>query len=134
MKFGSTRRANPTMDMTPLIDVVFQLLLFFMLSTTFRNSPNFEVQLPEVSSDKLIQQDNSWTLMITKEGSIVADNMSLEFSEILSLLQKKVKENPDMTLIIEADEVVPHKKVVQMMDLAQEAGVETLQIGAAQQQ
>lgn len=130
MQFRSKRKKNSIIDMTPLIDVVFQLLLFFMISTTFRDSPNFEVHLPEVSSDKLIQEDNSWTILITKDGNIVADNIAYTVETILPVMKDKVQTQKGVVLIIEADEEIAHGKVVQLMDLAEEAGIETLQIGA----
>lgn len=130
MQFRSKRKKNSIIDMTPLIDVIFQLLLFFMISTTFRDSPNFEVHLPEVSSDKLIQEDNSWTILITKDGNIVADNIAYTVETILPVMKDKVQTQKGVVLIIEADEEIAHGKVVQLMDLAEEAGIETLQIGA----
>ena len=130
MQFRSKRKKNSIIDMTPLIDVIFQLLLFFMISTTFRDSPNFEVHLPEVSSDKLIQEDNSWTILVTKDGNIVADNIAYTVETILPAMKDKVQSQKGVVLIIEADEEIAHGKVVQLMDLAEEAGIETLQIGA----
>ena len=120
------------MDLTPLIDVIFQLLLFFMLSTTFRNSPSFEVQLPEVSSDQMIQDDNSWTLTVTKDKEILSENGTLKRNELVSVLQEKVRENPKLSLVIEADQELSHGTVVDIMDVAQQAGVQTVQIGATQ--
>ena len=133
MKLKASRRTPPGMDLTPLIDVIFQLLLFFMLSTTFRNSPSFEVQLPEVSSDQMIQDDNSWTLTITKSKEILSENGTLQRDELSLVLEEKVRENPKLSLVIEADQELSHGTVVDIMDVAQQAGVQTVQIGATQQ-
>ena len=133
MKLKATRRSPPGMDLTPLIDVIFQLLLFFMLSTTFRNSPSFEVQLPEVSSDQMIQDDNSWTLTITKSEEIISENGTLQRDQLSVVLEEKVRENPKLSLVIEADQQLSHGTVVDIMDVAQQAGVQTVQIGATQQ-
>ena len=51
MRFGVPRRADPVIDVTPMIDVVFQLLLFFMVTTTFISSPGIEVDLPRSVND-----------------------------------------------------------------------------------
>ena len=133
MKLKATRRSPPGMDLTPLIDVIFQLLLFFMLSTTFRNSPSFEVQLPEVSSDQMIQDDNSWTLTITKSEEIISENGTLQRDQLSVVLEEKVRENPKLSLVIEADQQLSHGTVVDIMDVAQQAGVQTVQIGATQE-
>jgi len=132
MQFRSERREAPRLDMTPLIDVIFQLLLFFMLSTTFRNTPSFEVQLPEVSSDQMIQEDHTWTVMVSKDGKLSAQGMDFDQSQLFEKLQEQLKSNPQLSLIIEADEELSHGIVVDMMDIAQEVGVSSVQIGATQ--
>ena len=132
MQFRSERREAPRLDMTPLIDVIFQLLLFFMLSTTFRNTPSFEVQLPEVSSDQMIQEDHTWTVMVSKDGKLSAQGSDFDKSQLFEKLQEQLKSNPQLSFIIEADEELSHGIVVDMMDIAQEAGVSSVQIGATQ--
>lgn len=132
MQFRSERREAPRLDMTPLIDVIFQLLLFFMLSTTFRNTPSFEVQLPEVSSDQMIQEDHTWTVMVSKDGKLSAQGSDFDKSQLFEKLQEQLKNNPQLSFIIEADEELSHGIVVDMMDIAQEVGVSSVQIGATQ--
>ena len=118
--------------MTPLIDVTFQLLLFFMLSTTLRNSPSFDVNLPEASSDKLLQEDHSTIIVITENEDIVIDDVVVEEASLQNILKQKLKENSNLVLVIEADEEVRHKQVVSLMDLASEIGIQQLQIGTKQ--
>ena len=132
MNFRRTRRSDPQIELTPLIDVVFQLLLFFMLSTTFRNSPNFDVQLPEVSSDKFVQEDNSWTVVVSMDGDLSVLGEAVSVEEFGQKIRSAIQDNPNLSLVIEADERLTHGKVVQLMDAAQEAGVSTIQIGASQ--
>ena len=133
MRFTSGRRVAPKMDLTPLIDVIFQLLLFFILSTTFKNSPSFEVDLPQVSSDQMIMDDNTWTLTVGADGRMVAVDREVEQDQLLELLKEQVSLNPELSLMIEADETLTHGSVVKIMDVAQEAGIVTVQIGAVQQ-
>lgn len=132
MRFGSERRDAPRLDMTPLIDVIFQLLLFFMLSTTFRNTPSFEVQLPEVSSDQMIQEDHTWTLMVSKSGQLSSEQGVILKETLEEVLKAELRSNPQVSLVIEADEGLEHGAVVELMDIAQEAGIESVQIGATQ--
>lgn len=132
MQFRSVRREAPRLDMTPLIDVIFQLLLFFMLSTTFRNTPSFEVQLPEVSSDQMIQDDQTWTIMVSKDGMLSVEGMEFSKSELPERLKVQLQQQPNLSLVIEADEELSHGMVVDLMDIAQEVGVSSLQIGATQ--
>ena len=132
MRFTSGRRPAPSMDLTPLIDVIFQLLLFFIVSTTFRNSPSFEVDLPQVSSDQMIMDDNTWTLTVGVDGRMVATDKEILPEQLLKILREQVQSNPNMSLMIEADEQLSHGAVVKIMDTAQEAGIVTVQIGAVQ--
>ena len=132
MQFRSLRREAPRLDMTPLIDVIFQLLLFFMLSTTFRNTPSFEVQLPEVSSDQMIQDDQTWTIMVSKDGMLSVEGMEFSKSELSERLKVQLQQQPNLSLVIEADEELSHGMVVDLMDIAQDVGVSSLQIGATQ--
>lgn len=132
MQFGSQRRDAPRLDMTPLIDVIFQLLLFFMLSTTFRNTPSFEVQLPEVSSDQMIQEDHTWTLMVSQSGQLSSQQGTILKEDLEGVLKEELRSNPQVSLIIEADEGLEHGAVVELMDIAQEAGIGSVQIGATQ--
>lgn len=132
MRFISERRPAPSMDLTPLIDVIFQLLLFFIVSTTFRNSPSFEVDLPQVASDQMIMDDNTWTLIVGVDGRMVATDKEIAPEQLLSILREQVQSNPKMSLMIEADEQLSHGDVVKIMDVAQEAGIVTVQIGAVQ--
>lgn len=132
MKFRAKRRERPLIDMTPLIDVIFQLLLFFMLSTTLRNSPSFDVNLPEASTDKLLQEDHSLSIVITKEESIVIDDNVVDKDALQDILTQKLKEDSNLVVVIEADENVQHKQVVSLMDIASEVGIQQLKIGTKQ--
>ena len=134
MKFTNSRRISASIELTPLIDIMFQLLLFFILSTTFKNSPSFEVSLPEASTDQINQRDNSVTLSLTDKGDIIIDDRLVSETALLDLLAKRVVDNPAILLVIEADEATNHGIVVEMMDIAQEAGIQTLQIGAKEEQ
>jgi len=115
-----------------LIDVTFQLLLFFILSTTLKNSPSFDVHLPEASTDKLLQEDHAFTIVITKDNAIVIDDVAIMKDALEEVLDAEVKRNPNLVLVIEADQEVRHKEVVSLMDLASESGIEQLQIGTTQ--
>ena len=130
MKFTQERKVRTNIDMTPLIDIMFQLLLFFILSTTFRNAPSFEVNLPESSTDQFNQRDNSMTITLTADEEIVIENTNVNKDDVLKILSNNVINNPSLVLVIEADKNVQHGKVVELMDLAQEAGVNMLQVGA----
>ena len=90
MKFTQERKVRTNIDMTPLIDIMFQLLLFFILSTTFRNAPSFEVNLPESSTDQFNQRDNSMTITLTADEEIVIENTNVNKDDVLKILSNNV--------------------------------------------
>ena len=65
MKFGSPRRPDPIVDVTPMIDVVFQLVLFFMVSTTFVSTPGIQVDLPRSSAQTLEASDDDLNVWLS---------------------------------------------------------------------
>ena len=103
-----------------------------MLSTTFRNTPSFEVQFLEVSSDQMIQEDHTWTLMVSETGQLSSQTGTLLKEDLEGVLKEELRSNPKLSLIIEADEALEHGVVVELMDIAQEAGIDAVQIGATQ--
>lgn len=127
MNFGSTRRPDPTLDVTPMIDVVFQLLLFFMLTTTFVSTTGLDVDLPRASSEVLIS-DNEDLEIWMKEGSVYVDEQPMTTEALTELLARRGKAAPKTTVVIKADQSVPHGRVVAVMDLARRHGLSRLAI------
>ena len=130
MKFRqkSPRRLGSisNLDLTPMVDVVFNLLIFFALSLNFvTSSGGINVKLPEASSAKPIKAENI-TINLTKEGEIYYNK---EVSSI-DQIKNKLKEVKDKTslVIIRADDQVEHGKVVQAMDAAKSEGFSKLAI------
>ena len=68
MSFRKTNKKDISMDLTPLVDVIFQLILFFMVSTTFDESSNISIELPQSSSEMLMKEDQNFDIWIDKDG------------------------------------------------------------------
>lgn len=128
MRFGVTRRPDPTIDVTPMIDVVFQLLLFFMVTTTFISSPGIEVDLPRSSSEVVLGDDEDIDLWVTTEGAVYANDAPVTRQQLVELLRRRAKADPDTMVVIKADEGVSHGRVVSVMDLARAEGLTRLAI------
>ncbi len=80
MRFSSTRRDLPLIEMTPLIDILFQLIIFFMVSTTFRDSPGIDIELPEASSRKILHESQDIEILIDVEGQVYSLTPHLSLS------------------------------------------------------
>ncbi len=124
----SNRRETAQLDMTPLVDVVFNLLIFFMLSTTFVTTPGIKINLPEASSKELKVQEKEVRVALTKEGKIYLNRKLVSLDDVRKILKQKARINPKMLVIIQADAQVTHGKVVQIMDIAKTAGLNKLAI------
>jgi biopolymer transport protein ExbD len=114
--------AKGLMDMTPLIDVVLLLLIFFMLSSSFIFNPGVKVDLPEYTSTESLTKSDM-VVTITKEGLYLYNDNSILLRELQNRFKQAANENPNARLIIKAANEVPHGVVVRVMVMAKEAGI-----------
>jgi len=126
--FRRTRREPPRVDLTPLIDIIFQLVLFFMVSTTFISAPGFKVDLPRASSDMMVREQDDLQIWMTNEGGIFVDREPVDFEGLIQILGAQARTDPSTLVVIKADMEVGHGKVVTLMDLARSAGLNRLAI------
>lgn len=122
-------------NLTPLIDVVFLLLIFFMVTTTFDRHAKLKVSLPESSQKATQQQSDPLVLSIDAKGNYFINgrqvvNQSLD--TLKQALQKIIGENTDMALVLRADANTPHKAVVRAMDAASQLGLTKLSIATVE--
>ena len=128
MKFGQDHYTDPRIEITPMIDIVFLLLIFFMISTTFISIPGLKVNLPKTTSREISQQKAEINLMITKEGKIYLDDRSLDEDALSREFLAAFERDAETTVILRADRDASHGKVVQVMDLARRAKLHRLAI------
>ena len=128
MNFARTRREEAVVDVTPLIDIIFQLVLFFMVSTTFVSSPGIEVDLPRSSSETILRDKDDLSIWVTVDGAVYVDDHPVDWKGLRSALQGAVRGNPRTLIIIKADQEVGHGRVVSVMDLARSLGLNRLAI------
>jgi len=119
-------RSTPRLDPTPMVDIVFNLLLFFMLSSSFVMYPGMKVNLPKTSISE-VQTEKRVILTITKEEKFFLNDKPVPRDRLEGEFRLHFFEGQKI-LIIRADAQVPHGTVVQVMDLAKLAGAEKLAI------
>jgi biopolymer transport protein ExbD len=119
-------------NLTPLIDVVFLLLIFFMVSTTFDRHAKLKVELPEASAKmQQQQQDEPVVLSIDAKGNYFINDRQLVNTTLDTLkiaLQQTVADKKDVSLVLRADANTPHQSVVRAMDAASQLGLTRLSI------
>jgi len=125
-------KEEPTVDLTSLIDVVFLLLLFFMVSTTFERQALMKVELPEASGvEDRAQIPDGLELVIDDQGRMYLNDQRLIDSEprtIRAAIQQEAGDNRDLPLVLRADRLTPHHYVVTAMDVAAQLGFRNLSI------
>ncbi len=127
-------KEDPTVDLTSLIDVVFLLLIFFMVSTTFQRPAAMKVDLPEASAVEAEQdQTPRLELVIDAEGRMFLNDRQLVDQRLQTLkaaLTEAAGKERHLPLILRADRETPHHFVVTAMDAAAQLGFTNLAIAA----
>ncbi len=128
---GYKKDDSVDVNLTPLIDVVFLLLIFFMVSTTFDKQAKLKVTLPESASAAVQQQQESLVITIDARGRYFINERQLVNTQAQTLklaMQKTLAGNRDMPVVLRADANTPHKAVVTAMDVAAQLGLSKLSI------
>ena len=131
MKFARRVREEVEVNLTPLIDVVFLLLIFFMVSTTFTKDTSLSLDLPEASSQSSRASDTQIEITITQGGDFALNGVSLinKKDDTLRAALEKVSEGDSaIPLVITADSATPHQSVVTALDVAGQLGFAKLSI------
>ncbi len=135
MKFRRQRTEDEGINLTPLIDVVFLLLIFFMVSTTFTKETHLSVDLPEAVGEQSSDLPDQIEILISTDGSYSVNGQALVNNKIETLksaLDKTAEGNNKVPLVITADANTPHQAVVQAMDAAGQLGFAHLSITTRQ--
>ena len=134
MSFLRKPSDEPRIDLTPMVDVVFLLLIFFMISTTFVESPGISIKLPEASSQTIDREPKELKVYLSREGDIYHQDRKISLDDYRGLLAEHQSEAETTTILLLADQESRHGKVVTLMDLARDAGFVKLAIATEQPQ
>ena len=130
MRFRKGKEEHVSLSIAPLIDIVFLLLIFFMVTSHFDVASGVRIRLPKVSKRIFEQRTDRLTLVIDKSGQTYIEGQKIEMKALKDKLQKLVADKELLQIIIQADRDVKHGTVVQAMDIAQSAGVQNIIIAA----
>lgn len=128
MQFKTKKRRRVMINITSLIDVLFLLLIFLMVSSTFLEQPGIKLELPQADSAILIEQ-KEFTLFVDKDGKIFLNNKGISIGGLEAKLKEVLPEMKDGSLILKADQDVSYGIVVRVMDSVKKSGVKKLIIG-----
>lgn len=125
MEFEARKKINTQLNIAPLIDVVFLLLIFFMLSSHFVTQPGIKITLPTAITAKPHLEEDI-TIFITKDNNLYLNKEEITLATLLDKLRSKVREAEKKSVIIKADEKIDLGLAVKVMDIAKQAEVEGL--------
>ncbi|WP_285274986.1 ExbD/TolR family protein [Halopseudomonas bauzanensis] len=133
MNFRRTRREEVGVNLTPLIDVVFLLLIFFMVSTTFTRETQLQVDLPESASGEPVENQNleQIEVLVSAAGEVTINGKSLinpNLDSLQTALQREAGGNNSLPVVITADAKASHQSVITVMDAAGQQGFSRLRL------
>jgi biopolymer transport protein ExbD len=130
MRFRKGREEEIRLSIAPLIDIVFLLLIFFMVTSHFNLSSGVRIKLPRAAK-KLVQQENRRIeILIDASGSTYLYGKKVDMETLRRRLQHLVTRKDYVNLVLQADQDTRHGTVVEAMDAAKLAGVQTIVIAA----
>ena len=133
MAFRSHKvKKSVTLSITPLIDVLFLLIIFFTLTSTFKRVGELELQLPDSSTSSAVsEEEESRTieLVVMEAGRLLVDGEELELAQLKSRLVERRSSLPDGRVMIKAEAGVDHGEVVRLLDIVRDAGFPGVGIG-----
>ncbi|PLY04930.1 MAG: biopolymer transporter ExbD [Desulfuromonas sp.] len=128
MAFRRKRREEVRPDLTPMIDVVFLLLIFFMISTTFVETSGMSIKLPDADARPIDREPKELRVQVNRQGEIFIKDKLFTLDEFANTLDTYSGRAAGMTFILLADESAKHGRVVTLMDMARARGFVKLAI------
>jgi biopolymer transport protein ExbD len=129
------KSSEPDVNITPLIDVVFLLLIFFMVSTTFERESEIEVTLPEAAIDAPVEEEFVIEVTVNSQGTYFVNGQRVINTQTSTLKQAMLKVaggRQDPPIIVSADANATHQAVVKVMDAARQLGFVHLSFATSQ--
>ena len=128
MQLRAKPRRKVIINITSLIDVIFMLLLFFMITSTFLEQPGIKLELPAAKTT-VNSEPEEYVLTIDKKGELFLNRQPLTLAELEAAIRKALPQMKDAALMLKADQEISHGLVVRVMDMAKRGGVKKLIIG-----
>ena len=122
---------EPEINITPMLDIVFIMLIFFIVTTTFIKETGVTVEKPEALTAESRPQGNI-LVGVDSDNQIWMNGNQIELSDVRTLVQRSRAENPEGSVIVIADQDARQGTLVDVMDQVQAAGVRKMAISAEQ--
>jgi biopolymer transport protein ExbD len=121
MQFRLKQYIKPVINITPLVDVLFLLLIFFMVTSSFVEQPNIKLELPSTRHSEVSKIENT-VLTIARDGQLFLQDRPVDKETLEKELRRVVLDTGDEVLVLKADKFVSYGVVVDIMDAVKGAG------------
>lgn len=121
MQFRPKRFIRPVINIAPVVDVLFLLLIFFMVTSTFVEQPNIKLELPATRHSG-VSKTAGTVLTIAREGQLYLQDKPVDKKNLAKELRRVILDTGDDVLVLKVDKWVPYGVVVDIMDDAKGAG------------
>lgn len=128
MRLQERPRRKTAINITSLIDVIFMLLLFFMISSTFLEQPGIKLELPAAKTEA-VAEPQEYVLTVDRQGGLFLNRQAVDLDGLEAAIRGVLPKMKDAALVLKADQEISHGLVVRVMDLAKRGGVRKLIIG-----
>ncbi|ELE6597662.1 biopolymer transporter ExbD [Vibrio alginolyticus] len=128
-RYSSDSSDETAIDMTPMLDIVFIMLIFFIVTTSFVKEAGLEVNRPTASSAQTVKKGNIM-VAVGAAGDVWVDKRRIEVDAVRANIERLRAESPDGAVVIQADTEANAGVVVKVMDQVKMAGVESISIAA----
>ncbi|NQD36322.1 biopolymer transporter ExbD [Permianibacter sp. IMCC34836] len=116
-------------DMTPMLDIVFIMLIFFIVTTSFVKEAGMDIQRPSGKSASTTKAKANVLITINSAGQVVVDEREVDIRAIRAHVEKTLAESPDASVIVQAHKDSDTDILISVVDAAREAGVEKVSVG-----
>jgi biopolymer transport protein ExbD len=130
MHFLRKKPEEETILLTPFVDIVLNLLIFFAVTSQFDIASGVRIKLPQVSKVIGAQVENKATVIIDSAGQAYFEGQKIDMAHLEQRLKALVREKGNVQLVLQADKDTKHGIVVEAMDVAKSAGVQSIVIAA----
>jgi len=128
MQFEGRRRTSQIPNLTPLIDIVFLLLVFFMLTSHFVQEQSLNIDLPVADSGEAVTEDSQLEVVIKADGVFLIDDHIVEADNLEALLRQHLARRKEKLVRVRGDRGAPLGEAVTVLDAARKAGADGVDI------
>ncbi|MFT5826404.1 MAG: biopolymer transport protein ExbD [Yoonia sp.] len=129
-RFSSPSEESEEINLSPLIDMVFILLIFFIVTTVFVEETGIDVNKPSAASAVDLEKQ-SILIALTPKGEVVYGGRNIGVNGVRSLVQRLTRDDPDMPVILQADKAVTTERLVRVIDESKLGGAQLVNISTA---